>query len=186
MQNVAYCGTADNNKDGVDILIKAFAKVLKVHPEVKLYVIGKTPSKNEAFENHRLVESLGIEEKVVMTGVVPAEKMPSLLKNATILALARPKNKQADYGFPTKLGEYLLTANPIVVTSVGDIPRFLHDGENAYMSSPGDVNSFAEKLLYALDHPEESRMIGTRGRDTALMSFDSYKETKKLIDIINQ
>ena len=183
---IAYCGTAANNKDGVDQLIKAFALVVKSHPEVKLYIIGKAPSKDVAFENGTLIKKLGLEEKVVLTGIVSAEQMPSLLKNAYLLALARPKNMISQYGFPTKMGEYLLTSNPVVVTAVGDIPRFLKDGESAFVVPPDDIEAFAEKIVYALDHPEESKKIGEKGCEVALDSFDSVKETKKLIEIMNE
>ncbi len=183
---IAYCGTAANNKDGVDQLIKAFAIVIKSHPEVKLYIIGKAPSKNVAFENGTLIKNLGLEEKVVLTGIVSAEQMPSLLMNASILALARPMNMISQYGFPTKMGEYLLTSNPVVVTAVGDIPRFLKDGESAFVAPPDNIEAFAEKIVYALDHPEESKVIGERGREVALATFDSMKETKKLIEVMNE
>ncbi len=181
---IAYCGTAANNKDGVNDLIKAFAIVSRTHPDVKLYIIGPIPSKNDASENYQLIEKLHIKHKVVLTGVVTAEQMPSLLRNARVLALARPQNMISKYGFATKLGEYLLSGNPVVVTAVGDFPRFLKDGESAYMAPPGDVQAFADRVNSALDKPEEAKQIGLRGREVALKSFDAFKETKKLIDII--
>ena len=49
-----------------------------------------------------------------------------------MLVLARPDNIQAKGGFPTKLGEYLATGNPVVVTKVGEIPNYLIDGVNAF------------------------------------------------------
>ena len=105
---VAYCGTASNNKDGVDDLIKAFAIVVERFPELKLVIMGKAPSKDDESGNLALVEKLGIKNNVSFTGVIKAKDMPQMLKNATIVALARPDSLQAQCGFPTKLGEYLL------------------------------------------------------------------------------
>lgn len=183
---VAYCGTASNNKDGVDKLIRAFALFVKNYPDVKLYIIGKTPSKNDQSGNLELIKSLGLEGKVVLTGVIKADEVPQLLKNATILALARPDNMQAKYGFPTKLGEYLLTGNPVVVTSVGDIPRFLKDGESALIARADDENNFAEKMEWAMEHTQEAAAIGKSGKAVALQYFNAMEETKKLMDIIEQ
>ena len=182
---IAYCGNVSNNKDGVDILIKSFALVCKKHPDVKLYIIGKTPSQTEASDNLRLIKSLGIEERIVFTGVVSSEQMPQLLKDAMVLALARPDNLQAKYGFPTKLGEYLLTENPVVVTSVGDIPLFLKDGVSALLSEPSNVEMFAEKLLWALDNPGEASAVGKAGAAVAAEFFNSDIETKKLLSVIS-
>ena len=128
---VAYCGTVSNNKDGVDILLESFGKVVEKNSQLKLYIIGDTTSKDTINDNMEIIRKMGIEDKVVFTGKVQAEKMPQLLKNARVLALARPNNLQAQYGFPTKLGEYLLTGNVVVITSVGDIPLYLKDEENA-------------------------------------------------------
>jgi glycosyltransferase involved in cell wall biosynthesis len=170
---IAYCGTASNNKDGVDKLLKSFAIVTKEIDDIYLYVIGNTPSKQDEGNNLKLIEELGICEKVIFTGLVEAEDMPQLLKNAEVLALARPDNKQAKYGFPTKLGEYLLSENPVVVTKVGDIPKFLTDGESALLVSPHDDQEFAKKIIWALENKEFSARIGLQGSLIAKKHFSN-------------
>lgn len=181
---VAYCGTASNNKDGVDELIKSFAILHKSHPELKLYIIGKTPDKDDASGNLRLIEKLGVKESVVFTGVISAKEMPQMLKNASILALDRPDSLQAQCGFPTKLGEYLLSENPVVVTKVGDIPLFLKDGESALLAEERNPEEFASKMKWLLEHPEEAKIIGKKGAQVALDSFNYLTETRKLNNVI--
>ena len=181
---IAYCGTASNNKDGVDQLIKSFALISERYPELKLYIIGRIPKESESFGNKELVKQLGVTGKVFFTGVVPSSEIPQMLTNAEIVALDRPENIQAKYGFPTKLGEYLLTGNPVVITKVGDIPLFLTDGINALIAEPDCPESFAEKLDWALSHKEEARKIGLAGKQVALQSFDAAIETGKIISII--
>ena len=181
---IAYCGTASNNKDGVDDLIKAFAIVAQRYPDYKLKIMGKAPSNNDEAGNLALVEKLGIKENVEFTGVIKAEDMPQMLKNATIVALARPDSLQAQCGFPTKLGEYLLSENPVVVTKVGDIPLFLSDGESALLSQDKDPEEFASSIIWALEHMEKAAEIGKKGAQVALREFNYYTEAKKLIDII--
>ena len=181
---IAYCGTASNNKDGVDNLIKAFALLHERQPDVKLYIIGDAPSSKDESNNLHLIDSLGVKDSVVFTGRIETDKMPQVLKDAVALALARPDNKQAKYGFPTKLGEYLLTANPVVVTSVGDIPLFLEDGKSALIAPPGNPELFAEKLNWAIENPDKAKAIGENGREVALRSFNAAVETRKLLDIM--
>lgn len=181
---IAYCGTASNNKDGVDELIKSFAIVHKVHPEVKLYIIGKTPDPKDVSGNLKLIEILGLKDSVVFTGIISAADMPQMLKNATVLALDRPDSLQAQCGFPTKLGEYLLTENPVVVTKVGDIPRFLKDGESALLAEERNPQDFSSKLIWALEHPVESAEIGKAGAQVAMREFNYLNETKKIIKAI--
>lgn len=181
---IAYCGTASNNKDGVDELIKAFSIVAKKHQDVKLYIIGQTPSADDKAGNIKLIDDLGIKEKVVFTGMVSAEKMPQLLKDAAVLALDRPDNPRAQNGFPTKLGEYLLTENPVVVTKVGDIPLFLEDGVSALLAEGRNPKVFSDKLCWALEHPVEASSIGKKGKDVAMQEFNYLSESKKIIDTI--
>ncbi len=181
---IAYCGTASNNKDGVDELIKSFALVHKKHSDIKLYIIGKTPDKEDSAGNLRLVEDLGIKDYVVFTGIVQASEMPQLLKNAEIVALDRPDSLQAQHGFPTKLGEYLLTENPVVVTKVGDIPLFIKDGETGLLAEERNPKEFSEKLIWAIEHPKEAAEIGKCGAVLAMREFNYLNETKKMASII--
>jgi glycosyltransferase involved in cell wall biosynthesis len=181
---IAYCGTASNSKDGVDVLIRSFAIVAKKHPEVKLFIVGQTPSLKDVSGNLALIDELGVGGQIVFTGIITATDMPQLLKNAEVLVLARPDNIQAKYGFPTKLGEYLLTGNPVVVTAVGDIPLYLKDDDNALLAQPNNPTSIAEKIEWALNNNASAKNIGLHGRETALKCFNPFTEAEKILQII--
>ncbi len=179
---IGYCGAADNKKDGVDQLIKAFGRIAEKNPELKLHIMGP---KTVDGQNEQLVNSLKLEDRVLFTGVVGYKELPQRLVNASILALDRPQSIQAKYGFPTKLGEYLSTGNPVVVTSVGDIPFFLKDGESAYLAEPDDIAAFADKLDYVLSHPDESERVGKCGREVALKNFSGKQVMSQLKSAMN-
>lgn len=181
---IAYCGTVSNNKDGVDQLLKSFGIIAKKIPDIKLYIIGDTPLTEDKSNNLELIMSLGISDKVVFTGVVSIQDMPQLLKDAEALVLDRPDSIQAQCGFPTKLGEYLLTENPVIVTKVGDIPKFLTDGVSALLAEERNPEDFASKIEWVLSHKEEAAEIGKRGALVALKNFNCEIETKKIIDFI--
>ncbi len=181
---IAYCGSASNKKDGVDELLKAFSIVVKQHPNYRLLIIGKGITKEDDTSHLRLIKEFGIEDNVIFTGVVTSDQMPQLLKNADVLALDRPDNLQAEYGFPTKLGEYLLTGNPVVITKVGDIPLFLKDGESALIAEPQNAQAFANKIIWAIEHPEKAAIIGAKGAEVAQKHFNAYNEAKKMAQII--
>ena len=72
-------------------------------------------------------------------------EVPQLLMDSEVLALDRPNSIQAQCGFPTKLGEYLLTGNPVVVTKVGDIPLFLEDGVSALLAEKRNAENLPER-----------------------------------------
>lgn len=184
-KSIVFCGNGANNKDGVDQLIKAFSVVYKKYPEYLLKIIGPAPKRGDTSGNVELVEKLNLQKSVVFTGRKAAEEVPQLLKNASVLALARPDSLQAQNGFPTKLGEYLLTENPVCVTNVGDIPLFLKDGENAMVAEHDNVEGFASKLIWIIEHPQEASLIGKRGAEVARTYFNPMTEAKKMLKYMN-
>ena len=181
-RQIVYCGNANNNKDGVDQLIKSFAELKKTHGDIQLTIIGPKPNESHVDNNMSLVKKLGIENDVNFLGVVSPSMIPNCLSSALIVALDRPNSIQATYGFPTKLGEYLLSGTPAVVTRVGDIPLFLEHKVSVVFAEPNDIASFSSCLEWVLDHPEESAMIGERGKQVAERSFNYEIETRKLVE----
>jgi glycosyltransferase involved in cell wall biosynthesis len=168
---IAYSGwDVDNyNIDGIDILIKAFKQISERYKDINLYLIGKFNEDRLAQINH-----LNLGRRVVFTGPVHRDNIPEYFQSATVLALARPNSLQAQGGFPTKLGEYLASGTPVIVTKVGEIPHYLVDGESAFLADPGDVESFVSKLEYVLSNPKIAKQVGLNGQKVALKEFN-YK-----------
>ena len=183
---IAYCGTISLYKDGVDDLIRSYAIFNKHYPEYKLYIIG--PFENETVKEdlERQVNDLKLSSQVVFTGPIESKEMPQKLLDASILALARPDNKQAQYGFPTKLGEYLATGNPVVVTKVGEIPMYIEDKINGILAEPNNPKDFAEKLIYAAEHPKDAAAIGQKGKELTNSEFSSKVQTRKALNYITK
>lgn len=186
---IAYCGTISPFKDGVDCLIKAFALFHKSHPDYELKLIGRFENEEAEKNLKGLVKEYHLEQAVCFTGMINPEDMPRLLCGAQMLALARPDNEQARYGFPTKLGEYLATRKPVVVTCVGEIGLFLKDGVNCRMANPNDEIDFADKMSWVADHYDVALKLGEKGKELTKQEFSSLEQSKKALafmkDIIN-
>ena len=182
---VAYCGTVSPIKDGVDCLIKAFALFHKTHSDYDLIIIGRFESENAEKTLRALVKDLNVECSVRFTGMVKPEEMPSLLCGANMLALARPNNEQAKYGFPTKLGEYLATGKPVIVTNVGEISDFLQDGVNCRMANSGDPEAFALCMDWVADNYSEAITIASKGKELTENEFSSVVQSKKAISFMD-
>lgn len=184
---IAYCGTICKHKDGVDDLIKAFDVVHQTHPEYMLYLIGAFEALYGDEEYLRnMVKERDLNAAVVFTGRVKPTDIPGLLANASILALARPVNPQTQYGFPTKLGEYLCTGNPIVLTDVGEIGLYLKDHLNCLFAQPDNYKDFAEKLLWTVENYDEAKKLGDAGRSLVDSDFSILAQTKKAIDFMER
>ena len=174
---IAYCGTISSHKDGVDDLIKAFSIFSRQHEDYHLMLIGRFENKESEAYLKQLVSNFGLTAKVDFVGMVPSSKMPALLCGARMLALARPDNEQAKYGFPTKLGEYLATGKPVVVTDVGEIGLFLKDLYHCRLAQPDNPSDFA--------HYSEAQEIGKRGKELTEEAFSSKWQCEVALEFMN-
>jgi glycosyltransferase involved in cell wall biosynthesis len=180
---LAYCGNlGQNNKDGLQTLILAFSIFLKKLPDFHLIIIGDTKTKqfHEFQELINLSDKLGIRDKIIFTGRIHRNLVPDYLSHAKALLLSRPNNIQAEGGFPTKLGEYLATGNPVVVTRVGEIPHYLYDRINAFIAEPDNPENFASKMIEVFNDYETSKKIGIEGQKLTQTVFNGSFQSEKL------
>lgn len=181
---IAYCGILNNQKDGTDILLKAFAKISNEFPQLKLNLIGDVNSEAERREYNEIIKKYSLEDRIFFTGRVSNDLIPELLCKAKILVLPRPESLQAEGGFPTKLGEYLSTGNPVIVTKVGEIANYLTDKVNSFLIEPGNIDVLANEIRFVLNNYEEARKIGEKGKEIVLENFNYNIQAKKIIKFI--
>lgn len=179
---IAYTGTFNNNKDGVDILIKAFAKIAGKYPDIRLYMAGFWHYDVE--DQKKIIEKEKLNDRVIYLGKMDSKDIPSFISNADLLVLSRPDSHQAQGGFPTKLGEYLATGRPVCVTRVGEIPDYLEDNVSAYLAEPGSVESFADAMARALDDSGLSKKVGDNGRKVAEKEFNAAIHAARLAEFL--
>jgi glycosyltransferase involved in cell wall biosynthesis len=182
---ILYCGSLTIVKDGVDILIESYSKISGKHPGVNLVLVGEADTAKDELFFRDLVSKFKMNQKVFFTGKLPRTAIPAYLCNAEILTLARPRSIVADAGFPSKVTEYLATGKPVVVTKVGDIPVYLKENENAFLSEPDSVDAFAEKLDYVLSNYELAKKVGEKGRELTATVFNYNFQAKRMIEFIN-
>ncbi len=173
---IAYCGNMAEI-DGISILIKAFSLIHQKHSDVKLVLAGDS---TDVPAQKQLVDSLGIKEKVVFLGRITRDEVPQFLADAEVLALASPTSDRACATMPCKVGEYLCTGNPVVVTGLGEINKYLKDGESAFLSQPDSPEAFARKLDEVLSDKNQASVIGLNGKEVAIQSFGSEAQVKRI------
>lgn len=174
---IAYCGSMEGDKDGIGTLIRAFGKAINTSSfcaDLRLKLIGD-------ISNDKLVQNLkqialdsNCLDQIILTGKVQRSYIPELLSNSKALVLARPANKQAEGGFPTKLGEYLATGKPVIITRVGEIENFLINGVNSFLAQPNDVSSFSNQIIKVFSDYSNAIEIGGEGRKLTYTVFN-YK-----------
>jgi glycosyltransferase involved in cell wall biosynthesis len=185
---VAYCGSLSHPQSLS--VVEAFAGVADEFPGLGLLLIGGSRRAEAETELRELAGRLGVAERVEFAGKVPREDLLRLLQTARVLLLPRPRGAAAEAAaeaaLPTKVGEYLAAGRPVVVAGTSDIPLYLKDGVDAYMTPSGDMEAFTERLRYVLHHPEEADAVGRRGRETAKECFDPVVHGARILAFIEE
>lgn len=170
---IAYCGNMSGNKDGLLNLLETFINVHNRFKDINLVLVG-TGHKNDLDKLKLFIKKNKIEPYVIFTGYLSGAKLINSLSAAKLLILSRPNDIQAQGGLPTKLGEYLATGQPVVVTKVGEISRYINDEEHAYLVEPDNNKALAEKINQIFDNYESAIQVGRRGKILSETVF-SYK-----------
>lgn len=178
---IVFSGELDNEKEGLDLLIRAFHKVLKTHTGYTLNIYGKAVDERQENYYKSLISDLKIHNSVIMQGYKIRDEMTEILIGAKLLVFSRPPSLQATYGFSTKLGEYLATGKPVVATKIGEIELFLKDRKNAFLCDPY-VDSIAETICNILDDYDFALKIGKEGRNCSFEYFNNKTATRKAME----
>jgi glycosyltransferase involved in cell wall biosynthesis len=181
---ITYIGSMVANKDGLNNLIEAISYAKKHINNFKLQLVG-TANENDLQKLKDKVSSLNLTDTVIFLGLKKSSEIPEILSNSDLLVLARPDTNQSKAGFPTKLGEYLASRKPVVITITGEIPKYLDDKKNAYLVEPDRIENFAKKIIYALNDKNAS-LIGAEGYEVANNNFNYHLFGKKLGDFLFQ
>ncbi len=180
---IVYSGSF-GEKDGFPYILNAFEKLLLHHSMSLLVTTGK-PSKYNPIENIlEIINELGIIDNFKYLGLVNRNELKFINQNADLLLVCRSNSEFANHGFPWKLGEYLMTKNPIIATKVGDIETYLQDNKEIFLAEPENAESIANKMIQVFDDYDKAKEIANNGYLKALEVFDYVKNSKELIKFI--
>ncbi len=174
---------SDEYGRALTFIVHALKTVWERHPACELVVTGMRPATVA-----ELVRRENIERPDLVRAVGYVERQQLLLLYAEAYALLVPlfDDLRSRARFPTKIGEYLASARPVVTTAVGEIERFFTDGENAFVSPPGDPEAFAARLVALLDDPDLAGDVGQAGRRLADERFHYSRQGPPLRALLDE
>jgi glycosyltransferase involved in cell wall biosynthesis len=163
-------------------LMGAIAALAPRHADTRARIVGGA-SPGRLAGLRRESADLGVADRLDFVGTVGPDDVPAYLCECAALALPRTRALFSEAGFPTKLGEYLATGRPVVVTATGDIPRYLRADVDAFLVPPDDPDAFASALERALYGPTAAD-VGLAGREVARAQFDPVAHMRNVLDAL--
>lgn len=163
-----------HNRDGLLESLKSFELYCKKGGKYNLWLIGDYKNMPNYSELDFHIKSSEYTERIFILGRLANDKVPGILYNASIL-LTTP-NSYISGGFPTKLGEYMLSGVPIVATKAGELLDYIVPDMDMLMSNPGDINNISDNLLRVENDISLAKTLADNAKKKALRVFcaDSY------------
>ena len=149
-------------------VLAALARVWEERPDCRLVLTGLHPGEPDT---RRLLAGLPRDGRLEVAGYLPRPELLALYGRAHALLVPLFADVRSRARFPTKLGEYLAAARPVVTSRVGEAARWLRDGEEALLCPPGDVEAYAAAVLALLRDPGWAAAVGAAGRRLARERF---------------
>jgi glycosyltransferase involved in cell wall biosynthesis len=146
---------------GFAVLVEAARRVLREDPAAGIVLFGDG-SQREALA--RQIRQSGLARRFVLAGF--HADLDRYIPWLDVMVL--PSYTE---GLPNVVLEACAAGVPVVATAVGGTPEVIEDGENGYLTPPGDAKSLAGCLLAVLDAEDCGRGMGASGRRRAREEF---------------
>lgn len=182
---IFHAGTLYQQKDGYLGMIEAFGRAKqKLNKPLKYILTGSINSSSHPDELQHLIEKYQIEDSVEFVGYLNRDQIKEFLMYASLVISNRPRSKQDYYGFSTKVGEYLASGTPLLMTNWGEAANWLENGKSAIVTEPENIEELADAIVYVFSHPEESRQIGLVGQEVCRKHFDYHNWSRQLVEFM--
>jgi glycosyltransferase involved in cell wall biosynthesis len=161
---------------GFDILLRAVAAIKDKAPPFTLHLYGQGPEEEKL---RRLTRALGLDDIVSFRGFV--DNILPILSQMDLLVLSSRSE-----GMPVIILEAWSQQVGVLAMAVGGVPELIADGENGLLVPREDVRRLAEKLLWALQHPDEVNRFGMKGFELVKEKYTFESQAKLLRKIYTE
>jgi glycosyltransferase involved in cell wall biosynthesis len=161
---------------GVDIFLRAAARVLLEFPEVRFVVAGDGPDR-EKLEG--MIEELGIEGSVTMLG--RREDMGGVYASLDVVVSASRQE-----GLPMAILEGMASGRAMVATAVGEVPKLVVDGRTGVLVAAEDVEALAAGIAGLLRDPERRARLGAAAREMVREEYSAERMAEEYLRVYEE
>jgi glycosyltransferase involved in cell wall biosynthesis len=156
-----------SSEKGQDILINAFALLVKQKPDLKLLIVGDGDDRNKL---EAQANALKLKEKIIFIGNL--SDVRSALKTMKVFVLPSRYESQGLAAM-----EAMAMGIPPVASNIAGIPALFSNGHEGFLAEAENAEIFAGKILELLDNPDLMVKMGRNARKKALEKFSAARMT---------
>lgn len=142
----------------VDLFLEAASKIDPVLLEKVTLVIGGDGPERQRLE--REARTLGLEDKVIFTGVIKRGDLPSFFRASDIFVAT---NELTNMSLPPC--EAILCGVPVVAFDVCGTSEVIREGESGLLAEDGDIEELARKMQLLIENEGLRRELGRRAAE---------------------
>jgi glycosyltransferase involved in cell wall biosynthesis len=128
---------------GVDIAVEAFGRAHVDMPGAELWILGSGPEESML---RRLIDEHGLARKAKLLGLVPANRVPGLLRKCDVGVLSMRRDALLNFASPNKLSEFIIMGKPVVISRLNAIRHYYSENALAYFE-PNDTAELAAQMV---------------------------------------
>jgi glycosyltransferase involved in cell wall biosynthesis len=174
----AFAGRFVREK-GIDVLLRAFAKVVAAIPEARLVLVGDGP---ERLPLHRLIADLGLSTRVSIAGHLPRQELEQYLAKAWVQVV--PSRWSEPFGLVA--AEAMMRGTAVIASDTGGLMEIVQDGDTGFLVPPGDPEALATRLLQVLHDRDLAEHLGQAGRTMALACLSETTVVDRFVEVYQQ
>jgi glycosyltransferase involved in cell wall biosynthesis len=174
---ILYVGT-EQHRMNFSVLVKSFAKLKKILPNIKLLKIGNPHSNIERRKILNLISDLNLQKDVIFTGYVLEEELPKWYNAADLLVYPCA---YAGFGLPPL--EAMACGTPVITSNTSSLPEVV--GDAGIMVNPNNIEELTKKMYEVLTNDGLSKDMSNMGLKRAKL-FNWDKSAQKTLKIYKE
>lgn len=175
-QHRIVCVSRMEKGKGQDILVQAFAQIVKKHSDAELLLVGEGDFDRKV---KQLVQELELEQQVRFLGRVSDPL--AIMAEAHVCVF--PSVWELE-GFGLVTIEAMSLAKPIVAFRTGPTPEIITDGETGLLAEEGNSAELAEKIITILENPGLATYLGKQARQEFEKRYTIDRTVEQYLQVI--
>lgn len=170
-------------RKGPHVLIEVMATLSEKNEKIKAIILGVGP---EEANIKKLIKAKGLENNILMPGVISHEEMPRFYCGADCFVLPALPVGQAEEIMPNSVLEAMASELPVIVSSLGELPHFINHGKDGYLIPFGDIKEFSNQINELVCDRSKCIEIGREARSKIVKCCSQELIVKKLVEIFSE
>ncbi|WP_320041290.1 glycosyltransferase family 4 protein [uncultured Desulfobacter sp.] len=180
---IVYIGRLVEKK-GVDVLIRAMAKVLDQVPGVQLDVIG---GGSDLGLYKSLAESLGLSEAIQFLGAIPNHEVPRHFQRVGLAVMPFRVARGGDQeGLGLTMVEAIGCGCTVIASDLPGVQDVIEDGKTGFLVPSENPQALAEKIIQVIRAADRRDELCPKARELILDKFDWDRVAKTYAELLHK